>query len=100
VSLTGRAAAAPIPTPGTNNPSDAMSTTTTSSVRPGDLSEQAFLGDLSELGWQGRFKHDDDEVVRLREQLAAQAGIPQLEVVDPAEPGFAQRAKALLSRDG
>ena len=35
-----------------------------------------------------------------QEQLAAQAGIPQLEVVDPAEPGFAQRAKALLSRDG
>ena len=76
------------------------------------------------VGWQGKFKRDDPEVVRLRQQLAAAAGIPQLEIVDPAVPGFAQRwvlgalpapppnsscitdelscrsAKSLLSRDG
>jgi hypothetical protein len=31
-----------------------------SSVQPGDLSAEAFRGDLAELGWQGHFKHDDE----------------------------------------
>ena len=91
----------------------------TSSVRPDDLSERAFRGSLAELGecavplpvissshpegrarllrlvvrvgWLGKFKHGDAEVVKLRQQLAAAAGIPQLEIVDPAVQGFAQR---------
>ena len=39
-------------------------------------------------------------MVTLRAQLQAQAGIPQLEIVDPSTRGFAQRAKYLLGRDG
>jgi hypothetical protein len=31
-----------------------------SSVQPGDLSAEAFRGDLAELGWLGHFKHDDE----------------------------------------
>ena len=33
-------------------------------------------------------------------ELQQHAGIPDIEVVDPAVPGFAQRAAFLLSRDG
>jgi hypothetical protein len=39
-------------------------------------------------------------VVALRAQLEQHAGIPDLDVVDPAVPGFAQRAAFLLDRDG
>lgn len=96
----------------------------TSSCLPGDLTEEAFSGDLSELGWKGKFKYNDDEVVALRvrrtpfcrrahrasvlgnhigvaqEALEKNAGIPDLEVVDPTVPGFAQKAAFLLNRDG
>ena len=41
-----------------------------SSCLPGDLTEKAFSGDLSELGWKGKFKYDDDEVVTLRVRRA------------------------------
>jgi hypothetical protein len=109
-----------------------------SSLRPSDwsrLTAEAFKGDLSELGWKGKFKYvrrccptrqqdnvlypsgrgyalrfdgepafrsryDDPEVVQLRSQLDSHAGIPELECVDPATPGFAQRAAFLLNRDG
>ena len=74
-----------------------------SSLRPSDwsrLTAEAFKGDLSELGWKGKFKYDDPEVVQLRSQLDAHAGIQDLECVDPATPGFAQRAAFLLNRDG
>ena len=37
-----------------------------SSVRRSDLTDEAFLGDLSELGWKGAFKHDDPQVVQFR----------------------------------
>eukprot|EP01048_Picozoa_sp_COSAG05_P002728 COSAG05_NODE_117_length_17936_cov_137.220945_7_plen_344_part_00 len=71
-----------------------------SSVVPGDLTAEAFSGDLQELGWRGRYKFDDPEVVALREALTQNAGIPGLEVVDPSTPGFAHRAAFLLNRDG
>ena len=38
----------------------------TSSVVPGDLTPQAFAGDLVELGWKGRFQYDHPQVVQLR----------------------------------
>ena len=53
-----------------------------------------------ELGWQGVYKHDSPEVVALREQLQAQAGIAGLEVIDPAEEGYAERAARIFWRDG
>ena len=71
-----------------------------SSVQLGDLTELAFSGDLSELGWKGRFQYDDPEVRELRGRLQESAGIPGIEVVDPAVAGFAQRAAFLLNRDG
>ena len=40
------------------------------------------------------------EVCALRERLTREAGIENLEVVDPATPGYAQRAADLLNRDG
>ena len=61
------------------------------------MQQQPPLGDL---GWQGKYKHDSPEVVALREQLRAEAGIKGLELVDPSEPNFAQRAAALFHRDG
>ena len=73
------------------------------SLLPEDLERMtplAFSGDLQDLGWKGDFKYDDEEVVALREQLIASAGIPELEVVDPSVPGFAARAAQLLERDG
>ena len=45
-------------------------------------------------------RYDDPEVVQLRSQLDLHAGIPELEVIDPASPGYAQRAAFLLNRDG
>ena len=71
-----------------------------SSCLRGDLTDEAFSGDLSELGWRGRFKYDDPEVVALRAALEENAGIPDIEVIDPAVAGFAQRAAFLLNRDG
>ena len=71
-----------------------------SSVLPGDLTPEAFTGDLAEIGWLGHFKHDDPEVVSLRSQLQQHAGIPNLEVVSPSEPGYGKRAAEILSRDG
>ena len=47
-----------------------------------------------------QFKYDDPEVVALRAALEEHAGIPKIEVIDPAVPGFAQRAAFLLNRDG
>lgn len=38
----------------------------TSSCLPGDLTDEAYQGDLAELGWKGRFAYDDPEVVGLR----------------------------------
>ena len=64
------------------------------------MTPMAFSGDLQDLGWKGDFKYNDDEVVALREQLIAGAGIADLEVVDPSVPGFAARAAELLERDG
>ena len=71
-----------------------------SSVLPGDLTPEAFTGDLAEIGWLGHFKHDDPEVAELRSQLQQHAGIPNLEVVSPSEPGYGKRAAEILSRDG
>ena len=47
-------------------------------------------------GWQ------DPEVCALRESLDAQAGIPGLEtdIIDPSEPGFAEKAAEVFLRDG
>jgi hypothetical protein len=41
-------------------------------------------------------------VCALREALDAQAGIPGLEtdIIDPAEPGFAEKAAEVFLRDG
>ena len=36
----------------------------------------------------------------MQEDLEKHAGIPDIDVVDPAVPGFAQRAAFLLDRDG
>eukprot|EP01043_Picozoa_sp_COSAG02_P031492 COSAG02_NODE_2059_length_9974_cov_6.226532_1_plen_73_part_00 len=36
----------------------------------------------------------------VQEDLEKHAGIPDIEVVDPKVPGFAQRAAFLLNRDG
>jgi hypothetical protein len=55
---------------------------------------------LGELGWRGEVKADSAEVVALRETLVAEAGIQGLEIVDPAQPDFAQRAARLFHRDG
>jgi hypothetical protein len=55
---------------------------------------------LGELGWQGQISYDDPEVAALREQLQAEAGIPGVELVDPAEEGFAERAASIFRRDG
>jgi hypothetical protein len=54
---------------------------------------------LGELGWQG-VQPDDPEVEALRTTLQAEAGIKGLEIVDPHEPGFAERAAAIFRRDG
>ena len=70
------------------------------SIQAGDLTPEAFHGDLSELGWRGQFQRDDPPVVALREQLIANAGLPGIELVDPSVPGYAQRAAQLLERDG
>ena len=74
----------------------------TSSLLPGDfvrLSPEAFTGDLEDIGWKD-LSHDDPAVCALRNQLVANAGIPDLELVDPAVPGYAERAAYLLERDG
>lgn len=58
------------------------------------------MSDVSALGWQGTYKHDSPEVKELRDQLAAEAGIRGVEVVDPAEEGYAERAAKIFLRDG
>ena len=63
------------------------------------VSDEGFKGPMAELGWRNR-TYDDPEVCALRERLERDAGIPDLEVVDPVTPGFAQRAAELLERDG
>ena len=47
-----------------------------------------------------QFKADHPEVVALREELKNSAGIPDIELIDPAVDGFAERAAELLDRDG
>ena len=72
------------------------------SLLPADvarLTPQAFTGDLSTIGWQDLQK-DDPAVSQLRDHLVANAGIPDLELVDPSVPGYAARAAFLLERDG
>ena len=74
----------------------------TSSLLPEDLarlSPEAFQGDLEDIGWKD-LSHDDPAVCELRDQLRANAGIPDLETIDPALPGYAERAAFLLERDG
>jgi hypothetical protein len=63
------------------------------------VSDEGYKGPMAELGWRNR-PYDDPEVCALRDRLQQDAGIPDLEVVDPATPGFAQRAADLLERDG
>ena len=58
-----------------------------SSLGPSDwarLTDDAFKGDLAELGWRGKYRYDDEEVVELRAQLDRHAGIPGMELIDPA----------------
>ncbi len=54
---------------------------------------------LGDLGWQG-VRADDPEVEALRATLAAEAGIKGLEIVDPHELNYAERAAAIFRRDG
>ena len=56
-------------------------------------------GGIGDLGWRGKYQYDSPEVVALREQLQAEVST-ELEIVDPAQPGFAQRAAELFHRDG
>lgn len=63
------------------------------------LTSKAFMGPLESIGWQD-LQHDDPAVNQLREHLIANAGIPEMELVDPAVPGYAARAAFLLERDG
>ena len=56
-------------------------------------------GALGDLGWQG-VSADDPEVVALRATLAAEAGIKGLEIVDPLELNYAERAAGIFRRDG
>lgn len=44
-----------------------------SSCLPGDLTAEAFAGDLAELGWKGHFKYNDTDVVALRVRPAGSA---------------------------
>ena len=46
-----------------------------SSVRREDLTDEAFFGDLSELGWKGKYKYDDPEVVQFRVRPRLQPGV-------------------------
>jgi hypothetical protein len=55
---------------------------------------------LGGLGWQGEFSYDQPEVAALRAELDACAGIAGLEVVDPAVPGYAEKAASIFRRDG
>ena len=63
------------------------------------LTPEAFMGPLESIGWQD-LGHDDPAVCQLREHLIRNAGIPDIELVDPAVPGYAARAAFLLERDG
>ena len=64
------------------------------------MAQQQQQPPLGELGWRGRYSYTSPEVVELREQLQRQAGITGIEIVDPAEPGYAQRAAEIFRRDG
>ena len=46
-----------------------------SSVRREDLTDDAFFGDLSELGWKGKYKYDDPEVAQFRVRPRLQPGV-------------------------
>ena len=46
-----------------------------SSVRREDLTDEAFFGDLSELGWKGKYKYDDPEVAQFRVRPRLQPGV-------------------------
>ena len=58
------------------------------------------LPPLGQLGWRGRFQPGSPEVQQLRGQLQREAGIKGLQIVSPAEEGFAAKAAALFHRDG
>ena len=57
---------------------------------------------LGSLGWRNGRSPDDDDVVQIREQLIAEAGIEGLDdnVVYPDELGYAERAAEIFARDG
>jgi hypothetical protein len=57
-------------------------------------------GPLRGLGWKGKYQYDDPEVVALRGQLEAEAGISGLELIDPQEDDFAEHAARVFHRDG
>ena len=58
-------------------------------------------GPLGALGWQGLWRHDDPAVAALRGELEREAGLGEkLEIIDPAQPGFAEEAARLFHRDG
>jgi hypothetical protein len=51
--------------------------------------------------WGDGVQHEAiHDLAALQEELTANSGISGLEVVDPAEPGFASRAAKLFHRDG
>ena len=55
---------------------------------------------LGQLGWRGVYQHGSPEVVALREQMDAEAGIEELELVDWSVEGYVERATEIFHRDG
>jgi len=55
---------------------------------------------LTSLGWRGAYSYDSPQVTTARAQLERHNGISGLEVIDPSEPDFAQRAAEIFRRDG
>ena len=54
------------------------------------------------LGWRGTFGRNHPQIAALRATMEEEAGLPEavLAPVDPAEPGFAQRAAELFRQNG
>ena len=55
----------------------------TSSCLPGDLTDEAYKGDLVELGWKGQYAYDDPEVVALRVSLPVASDSRYVSLVPP-----------------